>query len=161
MYDHASVRPRVLRASGEVLTTAENGFGKVESDGEGTSNEKNGNLYASTVFGPTCDGIDIVARSVLLPKLSVGDWMYFENMGGKYISQMKASLTLNRLLTHIAFYAAYTMAAASSFNGFAPSEKLYCCSVMPEYFEEIIAGPEARKSGKKKERESDKQQNGS
>jgi ornithine decarboxylase len=57
-----------------------------------------------------------MARSVLLPKLDVGDWMYFQNMG------------------------AYTMAAASSFNGFAPSEKFYVCSVHPEYLEGIITG---------------------
>jgi hypothetical protein len=43
--------------------------------------------------------------------------MYFQNMG------------------------AYTMAAASSFNGFSPSEKFYVCSVQPEYFEGIIKGP--------------------
>ena len=33
------------------------------------------------------------------------------------------------------------MAAASSFNGFTPTEKMYVCSVMPEYFEGLIAGP--------------------
>ena len=56
---------------------------------------------------------------MLLPKLKVGDWLYFENMG------------------------AYTMAAASSFNGFAPSEILYVCSFLPDYFEAMIMGPEA------------------
>jgi Pyridoxal-dependent decarboxylase, C-terminal sheet domain len=76
-------------------------------------------LYTSTIFGPTCDSIDVICRSVLLPTLKVGDWLYFTNMG------------------------AYTMAAASSFNGFTPSEKFYVCSVMPEYFEAMIAGPEA------------------
>ena len=60
-----------------------------------------------------------MARSVLLPKLQVGDWLYFQNMG------------------------AYTMAASSSFNGFVPSEKFYVCSVQPEYFEALIAGPDA------------------
>ena len=33
------------------------------------------------------------------------------------------------------------MAAASSFNGFTPTEKMYVCSVQPEYFEGLIAGP--------------------
>jgi hypothetical protein len=34
------------------------------------------------------------------------------------------------------------MAAAYSFlNGFTPTEKMYVCSVQPEYFEGLIAGP--------------------
>jgi len=84
--------------------------------------EKKGNesrdLFPTTVFGPTCDSIDVLARSVLLPKMEVSDWLYFQNMG------------------------AYTMAASSSFNGFAPSDKFYVCSVPPEYMEALIAGPE-------------------
>ena len=38
---------------------------------------------------------------------------------------------------------AYTMATASSFNGFTTSEKFYVYSVIPEYFEAMIAGPDA------------------
>jgi hypothetical protein len=34
---------------------------------------------------------------------------------------------------------AYTMAAASSFNGFTPTEKFYVCSVKPKYFDQILA----------------------
>ena len=60
----------------------------------------------------------MVSRSVLLPKLQIGDWLYFENFG------------------------AYTSAAASGFNGFVPSKSFYVCSVQPEYFEELIAGPD-------------------
>jgi hypothetical protein len=52
---------------------------------------------------------------------------------------------------------AYTMAASSSFNGFVPSEKFYVCSVQPEYFEALIAGPEVvddeNEDEKKKESE--------
>jgi hypothetical protein len=99
MFDHASVRPRVLRLHEDQPT-------------------KNQQLYACTVFGPTCDSIDCVARSVLLPPLKVGDWLYFQNMG------------------------AYTMAAASDFNGFTPSEKMYTCSIPPAFFEGLLAGPE-------------------
>jgi ornithine decarboxylase len=37
-----------------------------------------------SIWGPTCDGIDCVAESCTLPDLvDVGDWLYFENMGGK------------------------------------------------------------------------------
>lgn len=51
-------------------------------------------LYKCTLFGPTCDSIDCVAKDIELPELEVGDWLFFKNMG------------------------AYTVAAASNFNGF-------------------------------------------
>jgi len=47
-----------------------------------------------TIFGPTCDSMDCIAKDIYLPELSVGEWLYFRNMG------------------------AYTTAAASPFNGF-------------------------------------------
>eukprot|EP00004_Rigifila_ramosa_P012265 TRINITY_DN2646_c0_g1_i1.p1 TRINITY_DN2646_c0_g1~~TRINITY_DN2646_c0_g1_i1.p1 ORF type:complete len:451 (+),score=124.54 TRINITY_DN2646_c0_g1_i1:335-1687(+) len=47
-----------------------------------------------TVFGPTCDGIDFIAKQTVLPELHIGDWLCFENMG------------------------AYTLAEATAFNGF-------------------------------------------
>jgi diaminopimelate decarboxylase len=125
MFDHAHIRPRVLHSGckddeREVRAEEANGFMKLESFGDSSEEGfkfKPRDLFASTVFGPTCDSIDVVARSVLLPRLVVGDWMYFQNMG------------------------AYTMAASSSFNGFTPSEILYVCSVQPEYFEGMIRGP--------------------
>ncbi|KAA8490839.1 Ornithine decarboxylase [Porphyridium purpureum] len=55
----------------------------------------------STLFGPTCDSIDVICRDVTLPELEVGSWLYFLNMG------------------------AYTIAAASSFNGFTPPNCKY------------------------------------
>ena len=123
MFDHANLRPRVLRQYGKKILAKKNESGMEELDvpsdssSDGAAN-KNQSLFSTTVFGPTCDSIDVVARSVLLPKLEIGDWVYFQNMG------------------------AYTMAAASSFNGFTPTEKMYVCSVQPEYFEKLIAGPE-------------------
>ncbi|XP_074035724.1 ornithine decarboxylase [Leptinotarsa decemlineata] len=50
--------------------------------------------YRSSVWGPTCDGLDQVVEQVMLPEMKVGDWMVFENMG------------------------AYTLPVASPFNGF-------------------------------------------
>jgi len=50
--------------------------------------------FRCTVFGPTCDSIDCIGKGMLLPELEVGEWLYFKNMG------------------------AYTVAAASPFNGF-------------------------------------------
>jgi len=58
-------------------------------------------LYQCSVWGPTCDGLDKVTDSVMLPELNVGDWVYFTNCG------------------------AYTFAAASSFNGISPPERCY------------------------------------
>ncbi|KAK9456914.1 pyridoxal-dependent decarboxylase [Dipodascopsis uninucleata] len=60
----------------------------------------------ASVWGPTCDGIDCITRKCDLPyALEIGDWVYFDNFG------------------------AYTMCAASGFNGF--NEKcdiIYVCS---------------------------------
>ncbi|KAG5455857.1 MAG: hypothetical protein BJ554DRAFT_4574 [Olpidium bornovanus] len=50
--------------------------------------------FASTIFGPTCDGLDVVIEDCSLPELSVGDWVVFPDMG------------------------AYTLPGASDFNGF-------------------------------------------
>jgi len=50
--------------------------------------------FKCTIFGPTCDSMDCIAKDILLPELEVGEWLYFKNMG------------------------AYTTAAASPFNGF-------------------------------------------
>lgn len=51
-------------------------------------------LYSSSIWGPTCDGLDQVVEEVLLPKMNLGDWIIFEDMG------------------------AYTLPVASPFNGF-------------------------------------------
>ncbi|GLB44734.1 putative Orn Lys Arg decarboxylase class-II family protein [Lyophyllum shimeji] len=56
----------------------------------------------SSVWGPTCDSIDCVSPKTMLPSaLRVGDWLGFENMG------------------------AYTVCAASQFNGFELSNVIY------------------------------------
>jgi diaminopimelate decarboxylase len=132
MFDHATVRPRILGPAETIVATEEDGFLTLQTEGQ-PFDDNNRSLYASTVFGPTCDSIDVIARSVLLPKLKVGDFLYFQNMG------------------------AYTMAAASSFNGFEPSEKFYVCSVQPEFFDALIKGP-AGSSDTGSETESDKEE---
>eukprot|EP01098_Paradermamoeba_levis_P002032 TRINITY_DN1237_c0_g1_i1.p1 TRINITY_DN1237_c0_g1~~TRINITY_DN1237_c0_g1_i1.p1 ORF type:complete len:177 (-),score=51.27 TRINITY_DN1237_c0_g1_i1:379-909(-) len=58
----------------------------------------------STLFGPTCDSIDVICKDVSLPELEIGDWLYFPNMG------------------------AYTRAAGSNFNGFPIPKVIYLCS---------------------------------
>ncbi|XP_072387904.1 ornithine decarboxylase 1-like [Diabrotica undecimpunctata] len=50
--------------------------------------------YDSSVWGPTCDGLDQVIEHAMLPEMKIGDWLVFEDMG------------------------AYTLPVASPFNGF-------------------------------------------
>ncbi|XP_076107548.1 ornithine decarboxylase-like isoform X2 [Mytilus galloprovincialis] len=38
-------------------------------------------LYNSTIWGPTCDALDLIIDNVKLPDLSTGDWIYFKDMG--------------------------------------------------------------------------------
>ena len=57
-------------------------------------NERDGKLFKSRIFGPTCDSIDLISEEVMLPELAIGEWVYVEHFG------------------------AYTIAASSGFNGF-------------------------------------------
>ncbi|XP_073481487.1 ornithine decarboxylase 1 [Aquarana catesbeiana] len=81
LYDHAHVKPILQK--------------KPKPD------EK---FYSSSLWGPTCDGLDRIVERCDLPELQVGDWMLFENMG------------------------AYTVAAASTFNGFQRPTLYYVMS---------------------------------
>ena len=38
-------------------------------------------VIKSTVFGPTCDGLDTVLRNYPLPELEIGQWLVFPSMG--------------------------------------------------------------------------------
>ena len=58
---------------------------------------KIGELFESTLYGPTCDSFDLIEESILLPELNVGDKLCIENFG------------------------AYTTASASAFNGYKVS----------------------------------------
>lgn len=51
-------------------------------------------MIPSSIWGPTCDGLDQVVENVLMHDLDLSDWIIFENMG------------------------AYTLPVASPFNGF-------------------------------------------
>lgn len=69
-------------------------------------------LYRSQVFGPTCDSIDIINDCTFLPELYIDDYLYVENMG------------------------AYTLSAASEFNGIEKPEIHYinsCVHDGPEF----------------------------
>lgn len=66
-------------------------------------NERDGKLYKSTVFGPTCDSMDTITQQCELPDLAIGEWVFVQNFG------------------------AYTTAAASTFNGF---QEIPCFYIM-------------------------------
>lgn len=78
IYDHAHPEPRVISDSPDRFT--------------------------SSIWGPTCDGLDCIVHDCKLPELEVGQWMYFADMG------------------------AYTMAAGSTFNGMPRPACFYVCS---------------------------------
>jgi len=62
--------------------------------------------HLASVWGPTCDSIDCVCPDISLPaSLEVGDWLGFQNMG------------------------AYTICAASQFNGFERSGVIYTAGI--------------------------------
>jgi len=81
MYDHAVVTPRPLKDDDLSLSTDM--------------------ILESSLFGPTCDGLDCILKSVSMREMEVGEWLTFSNMG------------------------AYTRAATSRFNGFYPPQAFY------------------------------------
>lgn len=60
--------------------------------------------FTSSIWGPTCDGLDCIQQSIQMPKLNIGDWMIWKNMG------------------------AYTISAAVQFNGLPFGKPLYFMS---------------------------------
>ena len=60
-----------------------------------------GETEMCTVFGQTCDGMDTIAQSEVLPKLEIDDLVYSEDIG------------------------AYSNASATWFNGFAPAQVVH------------------------------------
>lgn len=43
-------------------------------------------LYPSTLWGPTCDGLDCIDKMTTLPEMDIGDWIYFRNVGSMAFS---------------------------------------------------------------------------
>lgn len=78
LYDHAVLSAHVLGTGGQ-------------------ARPKEVSTLPSTVFGPSCDGLDVVLKDYPLPELDYGDWLVFPSMG------------------------AYTIAGACDFNGMGVS----------------------------------------
>lgn len=65
-------------------------------------------LTRYSIWGPTCDGIDVISESCMLPGiLETGNWLFFENMG------------------------AYTRCSATKFNGFTDNHEVIYLSSEP------------------------------
>jgi ornithine decarboxylase len=62
---------------------------------------RKGKAEISAVFGQTCDGLDVISQSELLPDLEIEDLVYSENIG------------------------AYSNASATWFNGFPPAKVIH------------------------------------
>jgi ornithine decarboxylase len=82
------------------------------------SNEK----FTSSIWGPTCDGLDCIHSSIKIPKLNVGDWILWKNMG------------------------AYTISAAVQFNGLPFGTPLYFMSKQFWYTVKSAFQPRRKKS---------------
>ncbi|KAL6044109.1 Ornithine decarboxylase [Balamuthia mandrillaris] len=112
IFDHAKPNPKLLptKAQKEAVAatpapTSEEPTTPSTSEGGGDGRKRvTPEKVSSTLFGPTCDSIDIICSDVDLPSLEPGDWLYFTAMG------------------------AYTSSAASSFNGFNPPSSTYIIS---------------------------------
>ena len=63
--------------------------------------ENSTNTVLSTVWGPTCDGLDRVCRDIRLPELHRDDWLVFPNIGS-------------------------SSGMGTAFNGFNPPDTAYC-----------------------------------
>jgi ornithine decarboxylase len=81
LYDHASVMPEICSSK--------------------TRDAPLGPDRHCCIFGPTCDGFDVVMKEHAMPELQEGDWLLWRDMG------------------------AYTSAAGSKFNGFSQAKVWY------------------------------------
>jgi ornithine decarboxylase len=74
MFDHQNPIPKILRCGSRFM------HGKNDQH----SGYESPNITEYSIWGPTCDGIDCIAQSAAFKEvLDIGDWLYFENMGGK------------------------------------------------------------------------------
>lgn len=97
LFDHQEVVPHVLSMNGSFYVSGAEAMAQ------------------SSVWGPTCDSMDVVCKSVMLPRgLRVGDWLGWHEMG------------------------AYTICAASQFNGFELSDVVYTTSKGGEEAREVL-----------------------
>nr|UOP57126.1 putative ornithine decarboxylase [Thecaphora frezii] len=104
IFDHVTVYPKVLTLDRKYAyrpEVASPGIDALPADADDETRQA-WSLQPCSIWGPTCDSIDCVRDLAYLPRgLKVGDWLVYENMG------------------------AYTICAASTFNGLRRSEVRY------------------------------------
>eukprot|EP00126_Sphaerothecum_destruens_P012867 Sdes_comp22020_c0_seq1m20558 len=88
LYDHAHADPHVL-------LRYDSNHEEIEAS------SLSGSSFKSSLWGPTCDGMDCIMKNHSMTEMQVGEWLFFPNMG------------------------AYTRAAACSFNGFEVPSVFY------------------------------------
>lgn len=112
IFDHQHPVPQVLRTkyrrdgfnySSLNESLLDSGYTSAEEE---TNNRDGSKAITYSVWGPTCDGIDVISQQWISSHLvDVGDWLYFDEMG------------------------AYTKCSATRFNGFTNKhETIYVCS---------------------------------
>jgi ornithine decarboxylase len=95
IYDHAELAVRPFPVALPPAEAAAAAAEMADAGGDGASGAAAAAAaLPSTIYGPTCDGMDTLLRGCTLPELEVGDWLQWPSMG------------------------AYTLAAGSAFNGF-------------------------------------------
>lgn len=71
IFDHQHPVPKVLRSANRFLYDV------------GRSGYDTPSMIEYSIWGPTCDGIDSISSSCMFGEvIDVGDWLYFEDMGG-------------------------------------------------------------------------------
>lgn len=105
LFDHQQPVPKVLKHRDEYFYNAIH---------------KNTAMTKYSVWGPTCDGIDCISESCMLPKvLEAGDWLYFTEMGGMFSPIFPCCVKL--MLTNPL---AYSKCSATKFNGFSDDHRV-------------------------------------
>jgi ornithine decarboxylase len=121
MFDHQHPVPRVLRC------------GKRFLHGSEASERGTGPITEYSIWGQTCDGLDLIAEKAEFSEvLDVGDWLYFEEMGGSLSPAMLSVLLIRgEFLLSTLVWIAYTRCSATRFNGFTDNHEVVYISSEP------------------------------
>lgn len=95
-YDHSIVEPIML----------------------GNKCQNNERLVKSSIWGPTCDGLDLINKEVYIPELEIGEFMAYKDMG------------------------AYTLSGAVAFNGIPLAKCIYTASTSWNIIKEAFTDTE-------------------
>ena len=101
IFDHQHPVPQILQSHPENDTTD-------QAHNHQPHQHQQKPLVEYSIWGPTCDGIDVITSRHFLPGVvEVGDWLFFDNMG------------------------AYTKCSATKFNGFSDDHEVIYISSEP------------------------------